>query len=178
MPDPNRNRAKQREESKKLFLEALVARGGKLLENQQVEINGRIFRFLSGEERATKRYGTATWILEYEGHKIISGIGISKALDAQYNRVARQEFKDLLDIIFRGCYVQPTFGNKVLKIKHNLDKDGIEIIFKECPDISMINRLRNLGFQYSGVLGKWWARWTYPRWNFATSLIQETLSTK
>jgi hypothetical protein len=67
--------------------------------------------------------------------------------------------------------VTPIGGNEDITVRKNELKGGVEVIFKEKPDESIIEKLKRNGFRWSRAQRLWWARYSESKYDFAMSLI-------
>jgi len=84
---------------------------------------------------------------------------------------------DILNEI-TSSFVEPTFLDLYeekqeikAEVRRNEERNGIEIVFKQKPDATVLNRLKANGFRWSNYAKLWWATFTDSNLQFATSLI-------
>ena len=57
-----------------------------------------------------------------------------------------------------------------LTVRKNEEKNGIEIVFPDKPEQSILDSLKSHGFRWSRYSKLWWTRYTPEKWQFANSL--------
>ena len=58
-----------------------------------------------------------------------------------------------------------------ITVRKNEEKGGIEILFPNKPDQSIIDALKNNGYRWSKFSKLWWTRFSEDSWNFANNLV-------
>ncbi len=102
--------------------------------------------------------------------------GIRYTLDNEEDSCAISRFRLIINepATIAAVPTEPaTASNAGVTIRHNQEKNGIEISFDAKPDASILAALKNQGFRWSKFQKIWYARYTDALFSFARNLLAQ-----
>ncbi len=103
--------------------------------------------------------------------------GVREATDEEEYNTGRDRFRIIINAEPASTAAVPTepatASNAGVTIRHNQEKNGIEISFDAKPDASILTALKNQGFRWSKFQKIWYARYTDALFTFAQGLLPQ-----